>query len=334
MGDGKGERGGAGHRGGTSHESTVPDARPWELVEHQPLDREALRRRLRRWEPVEVIGRLPGGTNPGVEVKLGDGRRAVYREYAGGRRAWQTECGVCGELAEAVGAPTLIDCGDDRDDRGRSVYWSLVAFVEGEADVRPGPEDVAEAIVRVASARSYPCPGLLGEGLALTTRWVTHREEYEGFMRWALRQEVVVGRLGERRLARVRARVDAGQEALERLGGAAYLMHGDLKDAHFVRRRVGGAWGWCLVDWEMGRAGHPLVELGRWSASRALSRWREESAQVLKLLEARWPSGRWASGREVVALYRLHTLVGTLRVGAKREDAVAWALGAIDELLA
>ena len=334
MSDAKDERNGARRGEGASRVAAVPDARPWELVVHQPLDREALRRRLRRWEPVEVIGRLPGGTNPGVVVALNEGRRAVYREYAGGRRAWETECGVCSELAEAAGAPALIDRGGDRDDRGRSVYWSLVAFVEGEADVRPGPEDVAEAIVRVASARTYPCPGLLGEGLALTTRWATHREEYEGFMRWALGQEVVVGRLGERRLARVRTRVVAGEEALERLGGAAYLMHGDLKDAHVMRRRVGGAWGWCLVDWEMGRAGHPLVELGRWSASRALSRWREESAQVLQLLEARWSAGRWAQGWEVVTLYRLHTLVGTLRAGAKRDDAVAWALGAIDELLA
>ncbi|RDV39560.1 hypothetical protein DV096_03030 [Bradymonadaceae bacterium TMQ3] len=312
----------------------VPDERPWELVEDQAMDRDALRRRLWRWASIEVIGRLAGGTNPGVVVSLGEGRRAVYREYAGGRRAWQTECGVCGELAGVVGAPALLDCGEERDGSRRADYWSLVAYVDGEAAACPTQVDVAEAIVRIASARRYACPGLLGEGLALTKRWDTHRAEFDGFMGWALGQEVVVERLGVARLARVRATIAAGGEALAMLGAEAYLMHGDLKDAHVMGRRVGGAWGWCLVDWEMGRAGHPLIELGRWSASRTLSRWREESAQVLKLLEARWPPGRWARGWEVVELYRLQTLVGTLKAGARREDAVIWALTAIDALLA
>ncbi|TXD39364.1 phosphotransferase [Lujinxingia vulgaris] len=304
------------------------------MVEHQPLDREALQRRLRRWEPVEVIGRLPGGTNPGVEVRLGDGRRAVYREYAGGKRAWATECGVCGELAAEVGAPELLGVGEERDGTGQARAWSLVAFVQGSDDARPQALDVAEAIVRVASARSYPCPGLLGEGLALTKRWATHREEYEGFMGWALGQEVVVGRLGEERLKKVRAWIAEAEASLAGVGARAYLMHGDLKDAHMLGRRVGGAWGWWLVDWEMGRAGHPLIELGRWSASRALSRWRAETAEVLEHLDALWLHGGVEDAREVVALYRLQTLVGTLKAGGRRDDAVGWALAAMDELVA
>ncbi|RAL25302.1 hypothetical protein DL240_03570 [Lujinxingia litoralis] len=308
--------------------------RHWEQKNSVEVEPQKLAQRLERWGPIEVLASLAGGTNAGAVVRLGDGTRAVYREYVRGWRAWATECGVCGELATEVGAPALLEGGEEAPSGG-GLWWSLVEFVEAAAgDVEPRGEDVAEVIAGVARARSYSRPGLLKTGLRPGKSWATHREEWDDFMGWALAEEVVCERLGEELRKRVEARAARAGGALAALGKAAYLMHGDLKAEHILRQEQEGRTSWRVVDWELARAGHPLIEVARWTTSRRFDRWWAECEEVLDALARAMPEAVVPQAQEVVELYRLQSFLGTLRAGAHREDALVWALRGVREVCA